>query len=74
MHDTDRPERQTHRQTHRRTNEKGQKVKYLLQEEIFGPILPIVNVESAEEAVDIINRLDIKTDVMLVCSFIDRLV
>lgn len=28
----------------------------LMKEEIFGPILPIVNVESAEEAVDIINR------------------
>jgi len=28
----------------------------LMQEEIFGPILPIINVESAEEAVNIINR------------------
>jgi len=28
----------------------------LMQEEIFGPILPIINVESAEESVNIINR------------------
>ena len=30
----------------------------VVQDEIFGPILPIVNVSSAEEAVDVINSRD----------------